>query len=1279
MAKEFNRLNPLLTYDFNDVIPGGLGISTVILNQNPILYYRFQETAGLSVADSSGNNNTGTATAAGITRGQSPPTGEVTDTSYLFDGVDGFITTPTTSPSLSQNFTSLTVECWIRVPFLPSSEETIVGKGNGPGNDHFQVALTPEGRVKFWFSDNTSLRIAFSGSTVLPNTWTHVMAVWDGATNVVYLNAIAGPGVANAVAPVTSAQDLQIAAYNAAGRLNAFVDELAIYAQALVQGDAEDRVIFDNSNNAVPIITSATANAQGGGTLNIFQGDTVTFIINATDEDGNDTLQYSFSTDGFIPSVGPQLSNTTSLQYLDTGLFSPVAFVTDGKSNRAAPFPRINVDPLPDLRAFNDSFSTGFRQARTLNVLSNDDFPVGGGGSILAFTQPPGGAVTLQGSGENATLRYTPDTDFSGIDTFQYTITDGGFGTNTALVTIDVAEKQPPVANTLSIKVEPNSVDNIIVPQSNDRSDPPGEVLTLISVENPTPQGGTVTIDGANNRALYTPPVDYLGPDSFAYVIEDEANLTGVGNVNISVETIVYEAINDSFSTPYETPIVMGVLNNDVTPFPDPISIDSVTQPPVGEGTVTITGGGTTLTYDPTGTGFFGSTGFTYTSTDGTRSDTASVSVQVIERPPRAISNRLSTTVDTPVSLDVMANDSDPEGLPFDLVSFTQPAQGTVVREENGTPGDLTDDTLLYTPPNGFEGLTSFSYTIEDAVGQQASTVCQVAVGFILQISVNQTFGPVTETFNFSASPTAATGFDKSYTYFWDFKDGTTSTSRSPSHLFVGIGVFEVECTATDSYGVSKTESITVEVIANARPVANDISTEVAEGRVLNFDPRSNDFDPDGDRIFISDADAFSLQGGTVFINNAGSPGSVFDDFITYNQPALPTPFVDSFEYTISDEFGLTDTATVTVTVLQNLAPTIQSTFASTIFQESITIDPLIGATDPEGDEITIVSATNPSPSGSVSVVNPDRKLLTYTPGNGFLGTVTFDVTAEDTFSNEDTDQVTVAVFGQFYPKRVVQDTPVSYWNFNEPDAQGRVAYDVRPAINHGSYVNLVTRDGQLGPLAQDLENCANVDQGYIRINTSSYSFTDQFTLEYWSRNTSAGTSAIISPLFTVDNGAATYRFTLTTDSGSATVTFTGLELNEWYYFGITYDGQFLRGYVDLELVSSAPLTGNVQLPTVINPGLGMAGRVAALALYDQALTLTDFEAHYAEAVGPIVGYDVTGPDLVEAASEFNVQARSRDITGKRVLTNSTEDVTFSSNDPAIEFDADGDGNFNEP
>jgi hypothetical protein len=1275
MPQEFNRLNLNLPLDFNDVVQGGLlaGISSLILNQNPLLYYRFQETSGTSVTDGSGNNNTGTATSQGITRSQTPPVDEDEDFAYAFDGVNGFITVPTTSASLSATWASFTIEVWVRIPFKPSSEQTIIGKGDGPGDDHFQLSITPNGRIKFWWVDNASPKLAFSESVLVPNTWVHVVAEWNGVENRILINGVPGVTVPNVAVPVTSTQNIQIGAYNSAGRFEGSLDELALFATALDQEVIDERVVLNIVQNTIPVISSVTANGQTGGTLNITKGESVTFIINASDGDG-DTLQYSFSPDGYIPTVGPQVGNSTSILYSDVGVFNPVAFVTDGKSNRAAPFARINVDPVADLIAFNDFAVTTFRKNVTIQVLSKDSFPAGGGGSIFSFTQPGNGSVVQNGTGEDASFTYTPGINFSGTDTFTYTITDGVTGFDTALVSIEVDEKQPPKANTYTIKVPPNTTDNLLNPTSNDRSDPTGEVLTITSVQNPTPAGGSAIISGVN-QILYTPPEGFLGGDPFSYVIEDEAGLSAVGLINLEVTQIAFEALNDNYSIVYEGSSVLPVLSNDRTPFVDPLTITSITQPPVGEGVVTIEAGSTTLLYDASGTGFVGSTSFTYTLDDGTRQDIGTVTINVIERPPQARLDLLSTALNVPVSLDVMINDLDPEGEPLKLISFTQPLNGTVTREENGTVGDLTDDTLLYTPDNGFVGIDTFDYTIEDIIGQQASTQVNVAVSFDLVVTVNKAFGPVTESFTFSANPTAASGYDKSYTYFWDFKDGETSTNRTVSHLFVGIGIFEVTCTVTDSYGQTEIGTASVEVIANKRPIANDITVSVAEGLLLNFDPRDNDVDEDGDRIYILTADATSAQGGTVALNSNGTSTNVYDDFLTYAQPALATPFTDTFSYTISDEFGLEASATVTVNVLENLAPIAPSLFRSTIFEEGLFIDLVENATDPENDALEINNISSVS-GGSVSIIQPERTTVLFTPQSNFLGSATFDYTIEDTFQNVDQSQVTVAVYGRFYPKTVVEDEPVSYYNFNEPDAQGPIAYDVRPAANHGDYVNIVTRDGTIGPLAKDLELCADMSRGYVSILTTGYGFEDQFSLEIWTRNDTSESAFAIAPFFKIENAGTRYRYTFETENGSVDLVFPNKEIGEWYYWQITYDGTFVRGYCDLELVSSAPLTGNVVLPIKMNPGLGMVGLISSLALYDKPLSLASIQAHYAQAVGDITDYTLIGPDIVQAGSLFNTTARARDITGKHVLTHDAETVTFSSDDAAIEFDADNDGNF---
>ena len=81
------------------------------------------------------------------------------------------------------------------------------------------------------------------------------------------------------------------------------------------------------------------------------------------------------------------------------------------------------------------------------------------------------------------------------------------------------------------------------------------------------------------------------------------------------------------------------------------------------------------------------------------------------------------------VEIDVLANDSDDDGGTLGLVSFTQGSQGSVVRNNNGTPGDISDDTLVYTPGGGggFTG-DSFTYQVEDGQGNfETATVTVVS------------------------------------------------------------------------------------------------------------------------------------------------------------------------------------------------------------------------------------------------------------------------------------------------------------------------------------------------------------------------------------------------------------------------------------------------------------------------------------------------------------------------------------------------------------------------
>jgi len=87
-----------------------------------------------------------------------------------------------------------------------------------------------------------------------------------------------------------------------------------------------------------------------------------------------------------------------------------------------------------------------------------------------------------------------------------------------------------------------------------------------------------------------------------------------------------------------------------------------------------------------------------------------------------------TTPIDQAVVIDVLANDLNSEGGPIALDRISSTANGTVSRDDNGTPDDRTDDLLVYTPNSGFNGIDSFSYGIADGQGNTDTGTVTVGV-----------------------------------------------------------------------------------------------------------------------------------------------------------------------------------------------------------------------------------------------------------------------------------------------------------------------------------------------------------------------------------------------------------------------------------------------------------------------------------------------------------------------------------------------------------------------
>jgi hypothetical protein len=248
-------------------------------------------------------------------------------------------------------------------------------------------------------------------------------------------------------------------------------------------------------------------------------------------------------------------------------------------------------------------------------------------------------------------------------------------------------------------------------------NDPEGGTLSLTSVSAPT--NGTAVISG--NQINYTPAPGFVGVDTFGYSVSDGQGGSASALVTVTVDALINHPPvirDDAASVMFGQSVTVNVLANDSDPDGDELSVVGVGTPSNGSALLS----GNVVTYVPA-QGFSGQDSFTYTASDGRGAEgTATVRITVamqVNRNPVAVNDSAATS-GAPVLINVLANDSDPDGDPLSIVSVTTPINGgSAVRIGN---------SVNYTPVGGFVGVDRFSYTISDGRGGTATAVVTVNV-----------------------------------------------------------------------------------------------------------------------------------------------------------------------------------------------------------------------------------------------------------------------------------------------------------------------------------------------------------------------------------------------------------------------------------------------------------------------------------------------------------------------------------------------------------------------
>jgi outer membrane protein OmpA-like peptidoglycan-associated protein len=267
-------------------------------------------------------------------------------------------------------------------------------------------------------------------------------------------------------------------------------------------------------------------------------------------------------------------------------------------------------------------------------------------------------------------------------------------------------DNEVPQAGDDQFTVDVDSTDNALDVLAND-TDADGDTLTISSVSQPG--NGQVSI--GTGQVVYTPAAGFTGTDSFTYTVED-----GFGGQTSATVTVTVQQPNDppvvgdlTAATLRNQPVDIDVLAGASDPDGDTLSIAGFTQPANG----TVTESGDVLRYTPADE-FVGADSFTFTITDGKggeASATVTIDVAFANRAPIANPDSATTVAGQAVTVDVLANDSDPDGDPLEVVDVVQ---------WYGIPGTATinaDGTITFRVSDSCSGQNQFRYTVRDPSG----------------------------------------------------------------------------------------------------------------------------------------------------------------------------------------------------------------------------------------------------------------------------------------------------------------------------------------------------------------------------------------------------------------------------------------------------------------------------------------------------------------------------------------------------------------------------------
>ncbi len=500
-----------------------------ITADNPTAYWRLNETAGPSAADTSGNNNVATITGAtgNVAGGLADPTNSAFD----FDGNDKISDTSVSGISQTNGGVT-TMEMWTK---WDGGVNDIVFSFDSVSEPAWGIKLTDDGLLGFKKSNNAAIYGIYD--TTLANQWLYIVAEFhngDVTQNRLWINGVEREMalVRGTVLPSGYAgPEVHIGSMDgSSGLYNGVIDEVAIYPGALsadrmrahyelglgtmISGDisGKDMVQLELSkisNNSHEVIATA---------LNQDVNGTYSFLMKACDAD----------------SCSSEITVTGTITPTADAPFAAAGGLIEDNGFEGGPavYPALHgIDS-------RDAGWAGYTGAITTYRLTAGPST----GTLYYDSDNSAGTnwVVFSGTAVNfasPVLKYLPDVGPYGDGTFNFTyrVLDSGYPTTSWSPhrTVDIFVlnmNDPPICLNVASTTNEDTAKSINFNCSDADADP----LTYTIVSNPA--HGALSGTGASRT--YTPSTNWCGADSYTYKAKDFEMFSGTQTVNVTVNCI---------------------------------------------------------------------------------------------------------------------------------------------------------------------------------------------------------------------------------------------------------------------------------------------------------------------------------------------------------------------------------------------------------------------------------------------------------------------------------------------------------------------------------------------------------------------------------------------------------------------------------------------------------------------------------------------------------------------------------------------------------------------